>query len=105
MLDDDDTNNPITIYLNLPADDEFKAAREDSIIAYLKDQGLEENQVSFKPDWNPATSRPAAEGLTRILKTETGGAGSSSGDSSSSSTSSGSSDTTSAGDSGGATSK
>src|SRR5881628_2030495 len=39
MIDDDDANNPLVIWLNVPADDEFKAARQDSIIAYLKDQG------------------------------------------------------------------
>src|SRR4051794_30377138 len=72
MLDDDDTNNPITIYLNLPKDDEFKAPRQDSIIAYLKDQGLEEKQVSFKPGNNPGNYHPAAEGLANYAKTNTG---------------------------------
>lgn len=75
MLDDDDANNPITIYLNLPADDEFKAPRQDAIIAYLKDQGLEEKQVSFKPGPNERTNHPAAEALARMSKTETGVAG------------------------------
>src|SRR5438045_4963511 len=72
MLDDDDTNNPITIYLNLPQDDEFKAPRQDSIIAYLKDQGLEEKQVSFKPGNNPGNYHPAAEGLANYENTATG---------------------------------
>jgi hypothetical protein len=76
MLDDDDTNNPISIYLNLPQDDEFKAARQDSIIAYLKDQGLEEKQVSFKAGSNPGSYHPASGGLLRMAKTETGSSGS-----------------------------
>jgi hypothetical protein len=75
MLDDDDANNPITIYLNVPADDEFKAGKQDSVIAYLKEQGLEETQISFKEGANPATYSPASEGLTRLAKTETGIAG------------------------------
>ena len=81
MLDDDDSNNPITIYLNLPDDDQFKAARQDSIIAYLKDQGLEEKQVSFRAGPNPATDHPAEELITRLPKTETPLSSSSSGSS------------------------
>jgi len=77
MLDDDDANNPVTVYLNVPAEDEFKAARQDSIIAYLKEQGLEEKQVSFRADSNPATNHPAADSLTRMGRTESGPAGSS----------------------------
>ncbi|HEX3358243.1 MAG TPA: hypothetical protein VHS31_14820 [Tepidisphaeraceae bacterium] len=96
MLDDDDANNPITIYLNVAADDEFKAARQDSIVAYLKEQGLEETQIAFKEGPNPATYSPAAGGLLRLAKTETGIAGgtSSYGGSSSDTSGAGSSDST-----------
>jgi hypothetical protein len=72
MIDDDDSNNPLVIYLNVPANDEFKAARQDSVVAYLKDQGLEEKQIAFKDGPNPATDHPAEESLIRISKTETG---------------------------------
>ena len=76
MIDDDDANNPLVIYLNVPADDEFKAARQDSIIAYLKEQGLEEKQVSFKEGANPANESPGTRAAsTRLAKTETGLAG------------------------------
>ena len=71
MIDDDDANNPLTVYLNV-GDDEFKAGRQDSIIAYLKEQGLEEKQVSFKQGSNPATNHPAEPSLTRLAKTEAG---------------------------------
>ena len=60
------------IYLNVPGNDEFKAARQDSVVAYLKDQGLEEKQISFKEGPNPATDHPAEESLIRLSKTETG---------------------------------
>jgi hypothetical protein len=72
MIDDDDANNPLTIYLDLPKDDEFKAGRQDAIVAYLKEQGLEEKQIAFKEGENPATAHPATDGLTRLPKTETG---------------------------------
>ena len=75
MIDDDDANNPLVVYLNVPADDEFKGARQDSVVAYLKEQGLEEKQVSFKEGVNPGTNHPAQDGLTRLAKTETGLAG------------------------------
>lgn len=78
MLDDDASNNPIIIYINVPASDEFKAARQDAVVAYLKDQGLEESQISFRPGPNPDAHMPASEGLSRLSKTETGGAGGSS---------------------------
>src|SRR5204863_9049296 len=72
MLDDDAANNPITIYLNVPASDEFKSARQDAVVAYLKDQGLEESQIAFKAGTNPEMHHLASEGLTRMAKTETG---------------------------------
>src|SRR5205814_4814527 len=56
MIDDDDANNPLIVYLDVPADDEFKAARQDSVIAYLKDQGLVEKQVSLRAGPNPGTT-------------------------------------------------
>ena len=70
MIDDDDANNPLVIWLNTPTDDEFKAARQDSVVAYLKEQGLEEKQIAFKDGYNPATNHPAADGLARMSKTE-----------------------------------
>jgi uncharacterized membrane protein YgcG len=76
MLDDDAANNPMTIYLNVPTDDEFKAARQDAVVAYLKEQGLEETQVSFKQGTNPDSQFQAGETLTRMDKTETGTSGS-----------------------------
>jgi hypothetical protein len=75
MIDDDDSNNPLIVYLDVPADDQFKAARQDSVIAYLKDQGLEEQQISFREGPNPATNHPAQGDIDRLAKTETGGAG------------------------------
>ena len=75
MLDDDDSNNPMTVYLNIPENDEFKSARQDAVVAFLKDQGLEEKQVSFKLGPNPDAGSPASIGLARLQKTETGVAG------------------------------
>ncbi len=86
MIDDDDANNPLVVYLNVPADDEFKATRQDSVVAYLKEQGLEEKQVSFKEGVNTATDHPAEDSLSRIAKTESGGAGGAGGYAASSST-------------------
>jgi len=101
MIDDDDANNPLVIYLDVPADDEFKAARQDSVIAYLKDQGLEEKQVSFRAGANPATNHPAEEDMIRYAKTETGPAGAGAG----SSPAPGGTDQPMAGSGGGMTSK
>ena len=70
MIDDDDANNPLVIWLDVPSDDEYKAARQDSVIAYLKEQGLEEKQIAFKEGYNPATNHPAEESLARMPKTE-----------------------------------
>jgi len=74
MLDDDDANNPIVIYMNLPAD-EFKSPRQDAVVAYLKSEGLETNQVSFKPAPNMNSGGLAQTGISRLAKTETGGTG------------------------------
>jgi hypothetical protein len=79
MIDDDEANNPVTIYLNVPANDEFKSARQDAVVAYLKDQGLEESQVAFKAGTNPNQRHPAEDGIARLPKTETGAAGGSDG--------------------------
>jgi hypothetical protein len=97
MLDDDDSNNPLIVYMNTPGDD-LKAARQDAVVAYLKEQGLEEKQVTFKPAPNMNSGGAATIGLTRMNKLETpgtgggssSGSGSSEGSSSSSSSGSGS---------------
>lgn len=101
MIDDDDANNPLVIWLNVAGNDEFKAARQDSVVAYLKDQGLEEKQISFREGPNPATFHPAEESLIRMSKTETGPAGGASG----SSPAPGGTDEPMAGGTGGMTSK
>jgi hypothetical protein len=73
MLDDDTSNNPMIIYLDIPGADDFKAARQDAVVAYLKDQGLQESQISFRAGPNPAEMHLASEGLTNLSKTNTGG--------------------------------
>jgi hypothetical protein len=73
MLDDDASNNPMIIYLDIPGGDEFKAARQDAVVAYLKDQGLQESQISFRAGPNLDQLHPASEGITNLSKTNTGG--------------------------------
>jgi hypothetical protein len=73
MLDDDASNNPMIIYLDIPGSDEYKAARQDAVVAFLKDQGLQESQISFRAGANPDELYPASEGITNLTKTDTGG--------------------------------
>jgi hypothetical protein len=75
MLADDDTAEPVVFYLNMNEGDAFKTERQDAIVAYCKTRGMTETQVQFKLGPNPATYSPSADILSRMNKTESGGAG------------------------------
>jgi len=74
MLADDDTVEPVVFYLNMAEGDAFKSDRQDAIVACCKTRGMTETQISFKLGPNPATYSPSQDILSRMNKTESGGA-------------------------------
>jgi hypothetical protein len=79
MLQDDDAPAPMTVYLNLSEKDAVSKARQASVLTFLKDKGLADNQVSVLYGDNPAARSAAATHLARLKKTESGEAGGTSG--------------------------
>ena len=70
MLMDDEACVPMIVHLDMPDNDEAKA-RKASIVAYLKDQGLADDQVKFEGGPNPKVTSPAAPNLAALPKTDT----------------------------------
>jgi hypothetical protein len=72
MLRDDDAPTPFTVYLNV--DDKAPSAktRQTSVVAFLKDKGLTEQQIDIVFGDNPDSRSPASQHLSRLSKTETG---------------------------------
>lgn len=75
MLKDDDSPTPMTVYLKLDESSPLSKARQQSVVTYLKDLGLTENQITIAYGDNPASRSPAAPGLKAYNKTESGAGG------------------------------
>jgi len=65
MIDDDDTNNPITVYVDVPQDD-MAAARSEAISKYCKDRSISGEQLKIVQGPNPASYHPAAPGVATL---------------------------------------
>jgi hypothetical protein len=74
MLRDDDAPAPMTVYLKLDEKAATSKAREASVLTYLKDLGLTENQVTILYGENPESRSNAAQFMGKMSKTETGSA-------------------------------
>lgn len=74
MLKDDDTNNTVVVYMNMPTDDANLKSRRDAVVTYFEDRGVSKDNVEFKAGTNLAQSSLAAEHLGRMGKTESDGA-------------------------------
>ena len=68
MLNCDEVEGPVTLFLNVPADDTFKAARQDAVVAYLKTKGLGESDVTFKAGVNAENDYPVARSVVAMNK-------------------------------------
>jgi uncharacterized UBP type Zn finger protein len=67
MLQDDDVNEPFTVYMNLPKGDATTTARQESVVRYLKDKGLTEEQIKVEIGENPdsySSSAPAIAAMS-----------------------------------------
>ena len=53
MLKTGESTSPLTVFLDLPADDAQTADRKQAVIAYLKDRGLTQEQIVIKDGFNP----------------------------------------------------
>lgn len=70
MLKDDDSPTPMTVYLNLKEKDAVSKQRQASVVAFLKDKGLADNQIEVIYGDNPSTRSPAAMHITNLGKTD-----------------------------------
>lgn len=76
MLPSDMTGS-MKVCLDLPEGEQTNS-RRDAVIAYLKNCGLAESNITLSIGENKDLTHPAAEQLTRLNKTETGGTATSS---------------------------
>ncbi|MGE5612111.1 MAG: hypothetical protein ACM359_22885 [Bacillota bacterium] len=77
MVKDKPTDQPLVVYLNLPANSPLAADRRDAVEKYLSDAGLTAEQIELKDGTNPEAFGSAETGLTRLPKTESGAGGAS----------------------------
>jgi hypothetical protein len=72
MLRDDRAPDPMSVYLNFGEKDEMSKDRQDAVVDFLKDKGLEPRQIRVVYGYNPASWSPAAEPLSKKNKASTG---------------------------------
>jgi len=70
MLADDDTAQPMVVYLNLAEKDEQTSARRESIMRYLQDRGASADQIKLEMGPNPHAHSLSANHLGRMNRTE-----------------------------------
>lgn len=74
MLADETPAEPLVVYLDLPADTAAPAAQKNhqSVVAYLKDRGLQDSQIALVDGPNPRVSSSAADAMTNLHTLEAG---------------------------------
>jgi hypothetical protein len=65
MLHDEEVNQPLTVYLDLPAGTDPAPARQ-AVTEYLKARGLAYNQIKLVDGPNPRTIHPSTDALTGL---------------------------------------
>ena len=73
MLSDDEAVRPVTIHMAATADRSVLMRRIEAVTAYLKDNGLNDQQINFVSELNDASYHPAAPDLANLHKTDTEG--------------------------------
>ena len=66
MMQDDDLNEPFTVYMNLPKEDATTTARQESVVRYLKDKGLTDEQIKVEIGENPDSYSPSAPSIAAM---------------------------------------
>lgn len=60
MLRNGNAYNPLVVYLDLPSEDAMTVKRRATVMAYLKDRGLTDDQIEFRNGANTKVNSPAA---------------------------------------------
>jgi hypothetical protein len=71
LLKDDDTVEPVVLYMNVADKDSNFSARKDAVTRYLDDRGLPKEQVKFETGPNPNTHSLAVTHVAGLVKQET----------------------------------
>jgi hypothetical protein len=66
MMQDDDVNEPFTVYMNLPKDDVTTTARQESVVRFLKDKGFAEDQIKVEIGENPDSYTSSAPAIAAM---------------------------------------
>ena len=62
---------PVTIHMAPTADRSVLMRRIEAVTAYLKDNGLNDQQINFVSELNDGSYHPAAPDLANLHKTDT----------------------------------
>ena len=73
MLRDDEAVRPVTIHMAATADRSVLMRRIEAVTAYLKDNGLSDQQIHFASELNDGSYHSAAPDLANLRKTDTQG--------------------------------
>lgn len=65
MVRDEDAAGPVVVYLDLPATVPAPQARQ-SVVQFLKSQGLSDEQIRLQDGANPAATLPAAQSIADL---------------------------------------
>lgn len=65
------SDEAVVVRLQDASDHDRVVRRMESVAAYLKDAGLQDDQIVFSDTFNDATYTPAALGLANLAKTDT----------------------------------
>ena len=71
LLRDDEAVRPVTIHMAATADRLVLMRRIEAVTAYLKDNGLNDQQIHFVSELNADSYHPAAPDLANLGKTDT----------------------------------
>jgi hypothetical protein len=68
MLADETPAEPLTVYLDLPAGTKDQDVQNDrqSVLAYLKDRGLQDSQIALADGPNPRAAASAADAVANL---------------------------------------
>ncbi len=64
-------NGPVVVHLQAGNDHDHVVRRMEAVAAYLKESGLQDDQIVFSDKFNDSSYSPAAVGLATLGKTDT----------------------------------
>jgi hypothetical protein len=65
MIEDDDSNTPMVVYLDVPQDGQY-ASRSESVVKYCQERSVSGEQLKVVQGTNPASYHSASQGVAAL---------------------------------------